>query len=207
LFASLSFNLHPLFEFLTCCSTLIANNEVTHRQTSSDLLSSSAPSALDSTPCRLRGCRSFVLALETSRLDDSNSSSAGLPQSSLDPLPRVQNVAARLIFQLRPMDHVTPSLMQPHWLTIRYRVQFKLCLLMHDIHTGCAPAYLIKRVQASSSRSTREGLRSAVTTNYVIRRLRTKFGERSFLFAGPAASLLTFGVGGVGTIWHLRKLP
>jgi hypothetical protein len=34
----------------------------------------------------------------------------------------------------------------------RFRVQLKLCLLMHNIHTGCAPAYLINSVQATSSR-------------------------------------------------------
>jgi hypothetical protein len=42
-------------------------------------------------------------------------------------------------------------------------------------------------VQATSARMWREGLRSAVTTNYVIPRLRTKFGERSFSCASPVA--------------------
>jgi hypothetical protein len=74
----------------------------------------------------------LVLALVTSRLDYCNSSLAGLPQSSLDPLQRVQNAAARLIFQLGPRDHVTPSLIQLHWLPVHFRVQFKLCLLMRD---------------------------------------------------------------------------
>jgi hypothetical protein len=52
----------------------------------------------------------LVLALITSRLDYCNSCLAGLPKSALDPLQRVQNAAARLIFQLGPRDHVTPSL-------------------------------------------------------------------------------------------------
>jgi hypothetical protein len=59
-------------------------------------------------------------------------------------------------------------------------VQFKLRLLLHNVYTGCAAASAINSVHATSSRSTREGLRSATTTNYVIPRLRTKFGERSF---------------------------
>ena len=72
----------------------------------------------------------LVLALVTSRLDYSNSSLTGLPRSTLDPLQRVQNAAARLIFQLRPRDHVTPSLKQLHWLPVRFRVQYKLCMLI-----------------------------------------------------------------------------
>lgn len=129
----------------------------------------------------------LVLALVTSRLDYCNSSLAGLPRSSLDPLQRVQNAAARLIFQLRPRDHVTPSLIQLHWLPVRFRVQYKLCMLMHYVHIGRAPAYLTNSVQAISTCSTRSGLRSASTTNYVTPRLRTKFGERAFSHAGPAA--------------------
>jgi len=129
----------------------------------------------------------LVLALVTSRLDYCNASLAGLPRSSLDPLQRVQNAAARLIFELRPRDHVTPSLMQLHWLPVRLRVQYKLCMLMHNIHIGRAPVYLTNIVQATSTSSTRSGLRSASTTNYVTPRLRTKFGERAFSHAGPAA--------------------
>ena len=52
----------------------------------------------------------LVQAFITSRLDYCNSLLAGLPRSSLDPLQRVQNAAARLIFQLRAQDHVTPTL-------------------------------------------------------------------------------------------------
>jgi hypothetical protein len=129
----------------------------------------------------------LVQAFITSRLDYCNSLLAGLPRSSLDPLQRVQNAAAGLIFQLGPQDHVTPSLIQLHWLPVHYRVQFKLCSFMHSIHNGRSPAYLTDIVQATSTRSTRSGLRSAATTNYILPRLRTKFGERAFSHAGPAA--------------------
>ena len=55
-------------------------------------------------------------------------------------LQRVQNSAARLIFNLRQRDHVTPAPQQLHWLPIQARVQFKLCVLMYGIHNRQCPA-------------------------------------------------------------------
>ena len=69
----------------------------------------------------------LVLALIMSRLDYCNSVLAGLP------LQRVQNTAARLIFELGTREHVTVSLLQLHWLPVHWRVQFKLCCLMHSV--------------------------------------------------------------------------
>ena len=59
---------------------------------------------------------------------------AGLPHTTLEPLQRVQNAAARLVLSLNLRDHVKPGLKQLHWLPIEYRIQFKLCLLMHHVH-------------------------------------------------------------------------
>jgi len=42
--------------------------------------------------------------------------------------------AARLVFDFRHRDHVSPYLIQLHWLAVTLRVQFKLCTLMHAIH-------------------------------------------------------------------------
>jgi len=60
---------------------------------------------------------------------------------------------------------------------------------MHHVRYKSAPQYLSDAVQsvATASRNRRTGLRSADTANYVKRCTRTKFGERGFSFAGPAA--------------------
>ena len=50
----------------------------------------------------------LVPALIISRLDYCNAILANLPASTLAPLQRVLNAAARLVMNLGPRDHVTP---------------------------------------------------------------------------------------------------
>jgi len=70
----------------------------------------------------------LVLALI---MDYCNSVLAGLPTSTLQPLQRVQNAAARLVFGLSRSDYVTPTLIQLHFLPVSYRIKFKLCCLVY----------------------------------------------------------------------------
>jgi len=57
---------------------------------------------------------------------------------------------------------------------------------MYSIHFGLAPLYITELVSTVglAAQTSRPGLRSADTTNYVQPRTRTKFGERAY--AGPA---------------------
>ena len=128
-----------------------------------------------------------LLAMITSRLDYCNSVLAGLPQSTLEPLQKVQNSAARLIFNLSHHDHISSCLIQLHWLPVRARVQYKLCSLMYGVHSNRCPSYISDVVQSTKTASERGCLRSAETTDYVLPRLRTKFAERGFSYVGLAA--------------------
>ena len=129
----------------------------------------------------------LVSAFVLSRLDYCNAVLAGLPRSAIAPLQRVQNAAARLVAGLGTRDHITPALRDLHWLPVEQRITFKLCLLMHLIHTGRAPVYLKNSVTATATVESRSHLRSASTLRYEVPRTRLKFGERSFAFAGPSA--------------------
>ena len=61
---------------------------------------------------------------------------------TIAPLERAQNAAARLILGLASHDHVTIALRHLHWLSVQYRITYKLCLRMHLIHIHKAPSYL-----------------------------------------------------------------
>ena len=120
-------------------------------------------------------------------MDYCNSILAALPQSSIDPLQRVQNAGARLITSTETREHITPALRSLHWLPVKFRITFKLCVLMHLVHIVRAPAYLSDMVTATADLSSRGRLRSSNTFRYELLLLKRKFGERSFSYAGPEA--------------------
>ncbi len=81
----------------------------------------------------------FCLVL--SRLDYCNALLAGLPASSIKPLQLIQNAAPRLIFNEPKRMHVTPLLINLHWLPIAARIKFKAFVCLQTT-TGSAPLYL-----------------------------------------------------------------
>ena len=120
-------------------------------------------------------------AFVTTRMDYCNSILAALPQSSIDPLQRVQNAAARLITGTGTREHITPALRSLHWLPVKFRITFKLCVLMHLVHIGRAPAYLSDIVTATADLPGRGRLRSSNTFRYELPIVKRKFGERGLL--------------------------
>jgi hypothetical protein len=122
----------------------------------------------------------FVLA----RIDYCNALLAELPASTLAPLQRVQNAAARLVLNLKPYDHITAAFIELHWLPIKQRIAYKLCLLVHKSLIGQAPAYLCELLLPVSDIAARSSLRSATTSDLDIPKTRLSFGERAFSVAG-----------------------
>ena len=109
----------------------------------------------------------LISAFVFSRLDYCNGILSGLPLSTIAPLQRVQNAAARLVLGLSRSDHVRPALKELHWLPVVYRIKFKLALLMFTIHTHQCPDYLTDSVRPYSYNDpARYRLRSATGTNY-----------------------------------------
>ena len=92
----------------------------------------------------LEQTKTVVHAHVTSRLDQNNSLLIGLPKEKLRRLQRVQNAAARLIAQVKKRDHITPILIQLHWLPIDQRVLvlYKVLLIVFKCRIGQGPEYL-----------------------------------------------------------------
>ena len=84
----------------------------------------------------------LIHAFVTSRLDYCNSLLYGLPSNLLPKLQRVQNAAARLIHRAPRFCHITPLLVDLHWLDIKSRIDFKIILLTFKAIHGQAPAYI-----------------------------------------------------------------
>src|SRR6218665_2536433 len=130
--------------------------------------------------------RTLVQALVISRLDYCNSVLYGLPASILQPLTTVLHCAAKLIKNLSPRDHVTPTIRELHWLPIPARINFKICLLMYRVYTNSSPSYFSSLVAPCSSLQSRRALRSSFQADFVVARSIKKFGNRAFALAGPA---------------------
>ena len=123
---------------------------------------------------------SFVL----SKLDYCNALLAGLPAASLRPLQRVQNAAARLVLGLKWSDHITPALKELHWLPIRQRICYKLCIIVHKCIHNQSSDYLSELFEHISDIPSRSSLRSASNGKLNVPRTRLHFGERAFAVAG-----------------------
>ena len=82
----------------------------------------------------------LVHSFVASQIDYCNSLLYGLPQYQYDRLQRVLNAAARVVCLVPKFDHITPVLRRLHWLPVRYRVMFKILLLVYKALHVKAPS-------------------------------------------------------------------
>ena len=78
-------------------------------------------------------------------LDYCNGTFGSLTNNQVNELQKVQNAAARFIFNLKGKSRrqaITPYLNQLHFLPVRYRILFKLSLTVFKCLNNLAPIYL-----------------------------------------------------------------
>lgn len=81
----------------------------------------------------------LVTALILSWLDYCNLVLSDLPASTIAPLQRVQNTAARLFLGPDRRSHITPALPKLHWFRITFYSHHDA--LMHHVFHQCCPLY------------------------------------------------------------------
>ena len=134
-------------------------------------------------------CRTVVQALVTSRLDYGNALLYGLPNTIISRFQRIQNSAARIVNRVPMRDHITPVLMDLHWLPGERRIEYKILLYTFKALNGTSPAYIAGMVQ--TYRPTRS-LRSQSQSLLCVPKTRaTTYGDRTF---GKAAAVLWNGL-------------
>ena len=127
--------------------------------------------------------KTLIQAMVTSRLDYGNSLLAGLPDSQIQRLQKVQNCAARIITFTKRHEHITPVLEHLHWLPVKYRIEHNVLTHTYKALHNEAPSYISDLVQKyTPSRSLRSENQLLLQTP---RTHTCTYGDRSFSAIAP----------------------
>lgn len=130
---------------------------------------------------------SLIHSLIVSRVDYCNSLLIGLPNVTLKRIQSVFNRAARLVYSLPPWTPTTPFLIELHWLPIKARIEFKICLIVFKALKFNQPSYIRELLHPLTYDST-IGLRS-IDDNSRLHEPRAVgergFANRSFSYVAP----------------------
>ena len=111
--------------------------------------------------------------------------------------------AARVLTGIRPWQHITPTLMQFHWLPVKFCIQFKILLLTYKSLHALAPRYLSDLLHPYTPL---RSLRSSDKDQLAIPRTRLKtFGDRAFCVSAPTLWNQLPPTSAVPLPWRLSK--
>ena len=130
--------------------------------------------------------KTLVHALIASRLDYCNSVLYQINTTATKTLQSVLHSAARLM-RKRKFERITPTLRDDlHWLPVRERIVFKLCVIIFKCRHQTTLLYLQELCVAVTASTSRRYLRSAARGDLqVLACCTTSFGPRSFADCAP----------------------
>ena len=100
-------------------------------------------------------------------------------------MQRVQNWAAKLVLKRSKLSSSVEARMALHWLPIKYRIDFKLMLIVHKCLKGETPTYLSDLIQYNYRRGGLEKIR-LMQGNYLVPYVKNKtFASRAFSVYAP----------------------
>ena len=114
-------------------------------------------------------------------------------------LQRVQNTAACLVLDAPHSSRSQPLLRELHWLPIKSRIKFKLCVLMYRVSHGTVPLYLCELCKPCTD----SRLHSKSRGDFSTPRTCLRFTDKAFAFSAPSA-WYTFVI--VVARQHLRNI-
>ena len=132
-------------------------------------------------------------ALVSSRFDYCNSLLSGIAETDLTKLQRIMNSLASVVTKSPPFTRSVPLLRSLHWIPVKYRVHFKVCLLtykaLHEEQPVCFRSSIATFLPSRSVRSSR-GITLSVP------RIKTNTGARAFGSCAPS----------LGTTFHCLSI-
>ena len=128
----------------------------------------------------------LVTSLVISRVDYCNSLYYNLPDYQLKKLQNVLNRAARLITGKTRWDRITPTLIELHWLPIKARIIFKICVLAYLARNVEEPRYLWKKLHRFDLPENAAQTRHALDVHRLDEPSATRnIGTRAFAHSAP----------------------
>ena len=122
---------------------------------------------------------SFIL----SRLDYCNALYKNLNKYQIDQLQKLQNFAAKVVMSKSLYDHVTPCLIELHWLPVSFRIDYKIAVLSFKCLHNLAPTYLSDLIEEyHPSRNLRSSTQKLLKKKVV---KFEKLGKKSFAYSAP----------------------
>ena len=129
--------------------------------------------------------QTLVHAYVMGKLDYCNSLLFGLPDKQIKKLQRVQNAAARLISYTPRFCHITPVLCTLHWLPIKFRIEFKMLVIIFKSIHGLSPVYISNLIsmKPQSNYCLRSNNELLLAPNVI--KTKKTLGDRAFAAAAP----------------------